>query len=118
MTIETITLLENTNTVSADSTYAYTDKNKGAGFHHGNDGTHTAYYSLDSFIGSVKMQGTLAQYPGDNDWVDIADTELGFGDDSSAFSANQTFNFTGRFVWVRAAYNIQNGTINAIRYNL
>ena len=115
MTTENIILLSNIDTESADSSFSYSEKNKGSGYNKNNDGVHTAVYSLDSFVGTIKMQGTLELYPGEDDWVDIAGTEL--GGDSSVFSASQSRTFVGKFLWIRAAYNLQNGTITQIRYN-
>lgn len=115
MSTENYILVSNISTESTDSSYAYSSKNKGAGYNKNNDGVHTVVYSLDSFVGTIKMQGTLELYPGDSDWVDISGTEL--GGDSSVFSSSQSRTFTGKFLWIRAAYNLQNGTISQIRYN-
>ncbi len=118
MSIESIILVADKNAESADSGYNYSSKSKGAGYNKNGDGIHTAVYVVDDFIGTIKLQGTLELYPGESDWVDIDNTERGLSDDSSAWS-NDTYTttFTGKFVWVRAAYNIQNGTITEIRYN-
>jgi hypothetical protein len=115
MSTENHILLSNITIESIDSSFSYSEKNKGAGYNRNNDGVHTVVYSVDSFIGTVKMQGTLELYPGETDWVDIAGTEL--GGDSSVFSASQSRTFVGKFLWIRAAYNLQNGTITQIRYN-
>jgi hypothetical protein len=42
---------------------------------------------------------------------------LGIGDDSTLWATPQSVNFVGNFVWIRAAYNLQNGTITQIQYN-
>lgn len=115
MSTESITLLSNISTEAADSSFLYGDKKKGAGYHRNDDGVHTVVYQLDNFAGTIKVQGTLELYPGDTDWFDITGTEI--GGDSSTFSATNSRNFTGKFVWIRAAYNLQNGTITEIRYN-
>lgn len=115
MSNENIVLLSNISTESTDSSFAYSDKNKGAGYNKNGDGVHTVVYTVDSFVGTIKMQGTLELYPGENDWVDITGTEL--GGDSSVFSASQSRTFVGKFLWIRAAYNLQNGIITQIRYN-
>lgn len=115
MSTENHILLSDVSTESEDSSYAYSNKNKGAGYNKNGDGVHTVVYTLDSFAGTIKMQGTLELYPGENDWVDIAGTEL--GGDSSVFSASQSRTFVGKFLWIRTAYNLQNGTITQIRYN-
>lgn len=100
---------------TADSSFLYSDKQKGAGYHKTSNGLHTAAYVLDNFAGTIKLQGTLELYPGDDDWMDIDGTEI--GGDSSAWNSVETINFTGNFVWIRAAYNLQNGTITSVRYN-
>jgi len=117
MSIESIVLLSNITAEADGSTYSYGDKQPGAGYHRRGDGVHTATYTVDSFIGSIKIQGTLTLYPSDDDWFDINGAEIGLGSDSSAWTTTNSFNFTGNFVWLRAAYNLQNGTITQILYN-
>jgi hypothetical protein len=117
MSTETLVLLSNITSEAGDSTYTYGNKQPGAGYHRSSDGLHTAVYAVDSFIGSIKIQGTLALYPSTDDWFDIDNTEIGLGSDSSAWTTTGSVNFTGNFVWIRAAYNLQNGTITEIRYN-
>ena len=116
MSTESITLLENTFTESTNSDFSYGEKKKGAGYHKNSDGVHTVVYQFNNFIGDVKIQGTLALYPGEADWVDISGTDIAVSD-SSALNNDETRTFTGKFVWIRAAYNLQNGTITEIRYN-
>ena len=117
---ESRTILENINTVTAA---AYSDKKKGAGYHKNGNGVHTVSYVVNAFLGSITMQGTLAQYPSDNDddWVEIdsfaGDSTLynSPGGDTIDYTYSNTF--TGKFVWIRAKYTLQNGTIREIRYN-
>lgn len=118
MSTESITLLSNISQEVApgDSTFVYSGKQKGAGYHKYNDGVHTVVYNFNQFVGTVKIQATLALYPGDNDWFDVAGTEVG-GDSTVINSSATSYTFTGKFVWIRAAYNLQNGTITEIRYN-
>lgn len=116
MSIEIYSLLSNITVASTDATFSYGEKSKGAGYHKGNSGLHTVVYNLDNFAGSIKLQGTLELYPGDADWVDIIGTDLG-GDSTAVGTALKTRNFTGNFLWIRAAYNLHNGTITEIRYN-
>lgn len=118
MSTQSIVLVSNITAESLSSDYSYSSKNKGAGYSKNGDGVHTAVYIVNDFRGSIKMQGTLELYPGDNDWVDIDNTEQGLSNDSTVW-VNDTYsvNFTGKFVWIRAAYNITNGTITEIRYN-
>lgn len=117
MSKESYVLISNITSESAAGAYVYSDKKQGAGYHRQSNGLHTTIYQVDSFIGVIKLQGTLELYPGDNDWVDIDETILGLDDDSTVWSSTQSINFTGNFVWIRAAYNLLNGTIVQIRYN-
>jgi len=117
MSTENQVLLSNITAEAADSTYAYGSKQPGAGYHKRSDSMHTATYSVNSFVGTIKLQGTLALYPADSDWFDIDGTDIGLGSDSSAWTITNSINFTGNFVWLRAAYNVQNGTITSILYN-
>jgi hypothetical protein len=116
MSIETIVLLENISTEAATAGFSYGEKRKGAGYHKNNDGVHTAIFQFNNFVGTVKIQGTLELYPNDTDWVDIDGTTITV-EDSSALTLNESRTFTGKFVYIRAAYNVQNGTITEIRYN-
>jgi hypothetical protein len=116
MSIENITLLSNKSAEALDSSFSYGEKAKGAGYHKNNDGVHTVVYQVNNFAGTIKIQGTLELYPGENDWVDINETEMG-GDSTIINSAVKSYTFVGKFVWIRAAYNIQDGSIVEIRYN-
>lgn len=117
MSNEIYKLAENISVESIDSAYSYTDKLPGAGYHRVLNPVHTAVYSVDSFVGIIKLQGTLSIDPVEADWFDIENTELGLGSDSSLWTKSKSVNFSGNFVWIRAAYNLQNGTIASILYN-
>lgn len=116
MSTESTILISNINTESIGSAFTYGEKRKGAGYNRRSDGLHTAVYVFDSFKGTIKIQGTLEMFPGDTDWVDISGTSIG-GDSTVIVASTKTRNFTGNFVWIRAAYNVQDGTIVEIRYN-
>jgi hypothetical protein len=116
MSTETITLLSNITQEAVSADFSYSDKQKGAGYHRHNDGIHTVTYVFNNFKGTVKIQATLALYPGDADWFDVIGTEVG-GDSSVIIAATKSYTFIGRFVWIRAAYNLQDGIITEIRYN-
>jgi len=79
------------------------------------DCVHTAAYQVTSTMaGIIKMQGTLATTPTEDDWFDIGDTTFE-GDLSTLIS---TTNFTGNFVWVRAkATSVTAGSINSVVIN-
>ena len=64
--------------------------------------------STDDFLGTVKMQGSLASEPTEADYFDIDGTTL-TSDQSTTISS---FNFTGNFVWVRAKVQTTNTTSN------
>lgn len=112
MLYELYTIAQN---ISTEDT-ATSDKFPGPGKNKLNDNTGTVHYQLNNFSGSIKLQGTLELYPGADDWSDIDSTSI--GGDSSVINNDYTFNFIGNFVWIRAAYTVQNGTIVQIRYNL
>jgi hypothetical protein len=71
MANETTVLVSNITSEAVDSAFVYSDKAKGAGYHKFNDSLHTYNYVVDSFVGTIKLQGTLELFPGDDDWVDI-----------------------------------------------
>ena len=66
---------------------------------------------------SIKMQGTLATTPTEDDWFDIEGTSIGrdnIDGSTLAFSSN----FTGNFVWVRAKVSgMSAGAVSKILYN-
>lgn len=117
MSTENIILISSTNAESAD--FVYSNKQKGAGYHRRYDAVHTATFSFDNFKGSVKLQATLALYPSEDEWFDI-DYDNGSvleSIDSTPLLTTEIRNFTGNFVWIRAAYQITEGTITQIRYS-
>ena len=98
----------------------YSAKSPAAGYYKNNNGVHTAVFEFDNFKGSVKIQATLELYPGDSDWFDVvydsADVVL-TAIDSTPVTNNAVCTFTGKFVYIRAAYQLEEGTITEIRYN-
>ena len=102
-------------TTTLDHTGFVSDKAKGDGYYSQPDGIHTVAYQVNSTLaGAIKMQGSLATTPTEDDWFDIA---------GSTFTADQstligTANFTGNFVWIRAkATSITAGTISSVLIN-
>ena len=120
MSKESIVLLSNAADDSQPLVWQYSDKNKGAGYYKNNNGIHTAVFELDNFKGSIKIQATLELYPAENDWFDViydtSDISL-IALDSTPVTNNATCTFTGKFVYIRAAYQLEQGTITEIRYN-
>lgn len=105
-------LAENVDSIGSDQ---FSEKNKGASYHLQQGGSHTFVYTTENFIGSINLQGTLESYPGNNDWVDILDSDFLSTNVDSAIS--HSGNFIGNFVWIRAKYTITSGKISQIRYN-
>ena len=102
-------------TTTLDHTGFVSDKAKGDGYYSQPDGVHTVAYQVNATLtGSIKMQGSLATTPTEDDYFDIA---------GSTFTADQstligTANFTGNFVWVRAKdTSVTAGTISSVLIN-
>lgn len=120
MSTKSTLLVSNYSDDSNASAWYYSDKQKAAGYHKIYGGVHTATFTLDDFKGSIKLQATLELYPGDNDWFDVvydnsADSLEAV--DSTPLVASTTRNFTGNFIWLRAAIQLEQGTVTEIRYN-
>ena len=120
MSKESIVLLSTVTDDSQPTTWQYSEKSKGAGYQTSSDGIHTAVFEFNNFKGSVKIQATLELYPSDSDWFDViydsSDVVL-TAVDSTPITNNATCTFTGKFVFIRAAYQLEEGTITEIRYN-
>jgi len=97
MARKTTTLLPNTGTnldltgdaVPGDSYYGYTD------------GIHTVAIYGQNLSGRVKVQGTLATSPTEDDWFDILISGLPYKDYSN-FTGVEGFTFTANLVFLRA----------------
>jgi hypothetical protein len=102
-------------TTTLDHTGFVSDKSKGDGYYSQPDGVHTVAYQVNATLtGSIKMQGSLATTPTEDDWFDISGTT--FTTDQSTLTS--TANFTGNFVWVRAkATSVTAGTISSVLIN-
>lgn len=87
----------------------------GCGYLGQTDPFHTvSYATTGNFVGILKLQGSLANTPGDADWYDIDKTFLGNG---ITPIANQTLliNFNGNHVWIRAVIvSFASGIINNV----
>ena len=92
-------------------------KSKGDGYYSQPDGVHTVAYQVASDFNAdatIKMQGTLATTPTEDDWFDIANTT--FTADTSTVTSS--YNFTGNYVWVRSKTQLLTaGTVNSILLN-
>ena len=103
----TTTTLDHTGFVSA--------KFKGDGYYSQVDGVHTVAYQVTATLtGAIKMQGTLAATPTEDDWFDISGAT--FTTDQSTLIGS--YNFTGNYVYVRTkATSVTAGTISSILLN-
>jgi len=121
---ETVTTESPVTSVSLSHVGFVTAKYQGDGYYSQIDGVHTVAYHVsagsatpaNNFNGSIKMQGSLATTPTEDDWFDIANTTF-TADTSTAVAA---YNFTGNFVWVRAkCYNwtTASSSVTKILYN-
>ena len=116
--VEEITTTENADgstTTTLDHTGFVTDKAKGDGYYSQPDGVHTVAYqvvnrgdSTEDFNGTIKMQGSLATTPTEDDYFGISGTT--YTSDLSTTIAS--FNFTGNYVWVRAKVETTNASGN------
>ena len=101
--------------ITLDHTGFVSAKTKGDGYYSQPDGVHTVSYKVTTTLtGSIKMQGTLATTPTEDDWFDISGSTFTTDQSTTISSAN----FTGNYVWVRAkATGITAGTITEILLN-
>jgi hypothetical protein len=101
--------------ITLDNTGFVSAKSQGDGYYSQPDGVHTVSYKVNATLtGSIKMQGSLATTPTEDDWFDIAGTTFTTDQSTTISSAN----FTGNFVWVRAkATGVTAGTITEILLN-
>jgi hypothetical protein len=94
----------------------FSDKYKGDGYYGYTDGLHTVSYKLTGFIGTIGFQASLATTPTEQDWFDLAESQV--GDNVNPLTINTFKNFSGNFVWVRASItSFTAGTINRVLYN-
>jgi hypothetical protein len=108
------------------------DPFKGDGYYGWGDGLHTVEVQFTNFVGSFKIQATLAADPSDSDWINVSlvsgytiDT-TGLVSETKANTITYTtpntsvksYNFEGNFVWIRAIiFDFTAGSVNRILYN-
>ena len=120
LTVAEVVTSENadgSSTITLDHVGFVSAKAKGDGYYSQPDGVHTVAYQVASDFNAnatVKMQGTLATAPTENDWFDITNTT--FTSDTSTLTSS--YNFTGNYVWVRSKTQLLTaGTTNSILLN-
>ena len=120
LTVAEVVTSENadgSSTITLDHVGFVSTKSKGDGYYSQPDGVHTVAYQVANDFNenaTIKMQGTLATTPTEDDWFDIANTT--FTADGS--TQTSSFNFTGNYVWVRSKTQLLTaGTTNSILLN-
>jgi len=95
------------------------DKFKGDGYYGRSDGFHTVQYNVDGFIGTIKIQATLAIEPIETDWFIVSGTiHLSSGDTDANNTGGFVYNFTGNYVWLRAVVSDwTDGSIKTVLLN-
>jgi hypothetical protein len=108
---------DGSSTITLDHVGFVSTKAKGDGYYSQPDGVHTVAYQVANDFNAnatIKMQGTLATTPTEDDWFDIANTT--FTADGSTVTSS--YNFTGNYVWVRSKTQLLTaGTTNSILLN-
>jgi hypothetical protein len=107
-------------------------KEKCAGYYGTTNGLHSlTVTTTPSFLGTVKMQATLAVDPTETDWFDIKDVEFTYTENSPGYEPSllamssptsprprtDYANFKGQFTWLRAKIDIDSGAVMSIMYN-
>jgi hypothetical protein len=95
------------------------DQYKGDGYYSRADGFHTVQYSITDFVGTIKIQATLAITPTLEDWFDVSGTSLSStATTDPTASGSFVYNFSGNYVWVRAIVSDWTaGTVKQILLN-
>ena len=108
---------DGSSTITLDHVGFVSTKSKGDGYYSQPDGVHTVAYQVASDFNenaTIKMQGTLATTPTEDDWFDIANTTF----TSDGTTTTSSYNFTGNYVWVRSKTQLLTaGTVNSILLN-
>ena len=103
------------------STSFNSDSAYGDGYYGYTDGLHTVSVQTAGFVGTMTIQGSLAETPTDADWFTVRDTtgaDFVIGDGSTATTVNTAKNFIVNAVHVRAAVaSFSAGTIAKINFN-
>ena len=120
-TATTLTVLETVATeaegasITIDYQGSYSTKQKADGYYGYTDGLHTSAFHLNAYIGTIKMQASLSSTPTKDDWFDVDATSATY---AAAETSNKGYNYTGNFVWVRAALTgMTAGSVTKVLYN-
>jgi len=129
---DTITLISAA-THSSGTQTLQSEKAQGDAYYGMSDGLHTIVISLNDFIGTIKIQGSLVTDPAETDWFDADLSNDEFTVDTTgkvtdvvvdelvytlAETSRRNYNTIGNFVWLRADIsNWTAGTITKIELN-
>ena len=119
--------MANQSTVLVDSVHAsdvgisvilplLSEKAKGCGYHGQTNPLHTVQYTtVNNFIGTIVIQGSLATTPTEDDWYYITS----FGDAITPMTDRAIVeNFAGQHVWIRSRVtDFTAGEINRVLYS-
>lgn len=111
----------------------YSTPIEGAGYYRLGSRKHNISYVIEgAFRGSCMIQVGTTPAPGDNDWIDLFDTQKyytglettggagisgGFSGAVSRPTHTDLYEFTGNFAWIRVRLDISQGTLQAVKLN-
>lgn len=134
-------MLQETTIIAQNETFtngiAVSPSVKGSGYHQ-YDFSQSYMYKFTDFTGDIRLEGTLLEFPGSEDWGVIPNSEFseanasgsfliteqgltrtvdtGTGPESVFIPFNGFGSAIGNYVWVRAVYVVDSGTIDSIRF--
>jgi hypothetical protein len=114
-----IIVLDNRNTVPNGTTLTYySNPAEASGFYGAHNRLYTVTFTVQSFTGTMSIQGTLASQPlNDNDWFDIPNTSVTRSSDLTINFYTNYVNFRGNFTYIRAKVSFTGGIVTQILYN-
>ena len=111
--------LDHRNTVPMGTVLTYySNPIPGSGFYGAHNALYTATYTVQSFSGTINMQGTLAAEPlTDNDWFDVPNTSYTTSTDLTNNFYTDYANFRANFTYIRAKVTFTGGIVTRILVN-
>lgn len=90
------------------------DKVPGAGYYGRTSGFHSIQYSVDNFVGTIKIQATLALRPEEEDWFTASEFNLVEPESFDDSTRNDIASFEGNYVWVRCVIVYEQGHVQSV----
>lgn len=114
-----ITTADGMNNVAAGQTLTYYSNPVPAPGHaNEHNALHTVTYTVQSFTGTISIQGSLGSDPkNEADYFDIPNTAYTTATDLTVNFYTNAANFRGNFTYIRAKVVFTQGTISQILYN-